>query len=205
MSIENNGDNAPDNIEEDEALSKFDEATDKEMEEAGDDPAKLKELLKIRTASRQKLYNRLKDATKEKKPEKKVEKKPASKTSSKDDEEVSLDKTDRAILRSEGIKTDDEFELVQKVMEETGKDVEGVIASKYFQSELKSLRDAREVADATPGASKRSGQSTKNDVDWWIAKGQLPPHDQPALRQKVVNAKIAQERNKSSFSKNPIT
>lgn len=115
-----------------------------------------------------------------------------------------FDRVDRSILRAEKITDEDELDLVSDIMKETGKDVEAVVASKYFQSELKALREEKTVANATPRGSGRTNNSAKGEVDYWIAKGELPPMDQPALRQKVVNAKIAAKRGENTFSKNPI-
>jgi acyl-CoA reductase-like NAD-dependent aldehyde dehydrogenase len=190
--------NGEGNNEEEEALEAFDEATDEELKQAGDDPVKLKEIIKVRTQSRQKLFNRAKTAEGKLK-QAKPEVKPAPKK-----EGEGLDRVDKAILRTEKIVEEDEVELVEKIMKETGKTVEETLDSKYFQSELKTLREDKETANAIPGNSKRSGQSNSSTVEYWISKGQLPPVDQPKLRQAVVNRKIELEKSGNTFSKNPI-
>lgn len=101
-----------------------------------------------------------------------------------------LDRLDKAILRVEKITAEDEVALVEDIMRETGKDVEAVLASKYFQAELKAMREDQAIKDATPTGTKRSNQLSRNDVDYWIAKGELPK-DNPELARKVVNAKMA--------------
>jgi hypothetical protein len=113
-----------------------------------------------------------------------------------------LDKLDRAVLRVEKITAPDEIKLVESYMKETGKDIEAVLASKYFQAELKEMRDLAATEDATPTGEKRSGVLTRDTVEYWIAAGKLP--EDPVLRQKVVNAKIAKEKNVSQFSSNPL-
>jgi len=113
-----------------------------------------------------------------------------------------LDKLDRAVLRVEKITAPDEVKLVESYMKETGKDIEAVLASKYFQAELKEMRDLAATDDATPSGEKRSGVLTRDTVEYWIAAGKLP--EDPVLRQKVVNAKIAKEKNVSQFSSNPL-
>lgn len=115
-----------------------------------------------------------------------------------------LDKLDRAVLRVEKITDSKEVELVQTYMKETGRDVEGVLASKFFQAELKEMRDLAATEEATPSGSKRSGVQTRDTVEYWIAAGKLPPPEQAELRRKVVNAKIAKEKSGSMFSTNPI-
>jgi len=48
---------------------------------------------------------------------------------------------------------------------------------------------------------KRSGQSSKDSVDYWLAKGELPPNtpENTKLRRDVVNAKYVQETSGSKF------
>jgi hypothetical protein len=115
-----------------------------------------------------------------------------------------LDRIDRAVLRTEKIVSEDEVKLVEDIMKETGKSVEQVLESKYFITELKELRDAKTTSDAVPKGINRSTQSARDSVDYWVAKGELPPRDQVELRRKVVEAKMQMEKSKSQFSDNPI-
>lgn len=110
-----------------------------------------------------------------------------------------LDRIDRAVLRAEKITAKDEVELVESIMKETGRTVEAVLESKYFKSELAAIREAQATKDATPSGTKRSGQSPRDEVDYWIAKGELPK-DNPELARKVVKAKIASAQSKNQFS-----
>jgi len=128
-------------------------------------------------------------------------KKTEKKTSKKSDD---FDYGEKAYLIANGIKEADEMEFVKDVMKETGKSLDAVVGSKFFQAELKERREDKATADATPKGSKRSGQSAANTVEYWIAKGELPPKDQRELRQKVVNARITKESNKSMFTDNPV-
>ena len=89
-------------------------------------------------------------------------------------------------------------------MKETGKTLEEVLASKYFRAELKELREQKASADAIPDSSKRSGQSPKDSVDYWLAKGEMPPADQPQLRREYVNAKLKQETSGSKFTSRSV-
>lgn len=144
------------------------------------------------------IAKRLKTRLDKQKLDAKVEKKVEEKVSE------GLDRIDRAILRAEKITAPEEVELVQDIMKETGKTVEKVLESKYFQNELKELREAQATKEATPSGTKRSGEnSSKNEVDYWLAKDELPPD--PALRIKVVDAKIAREKaSKGGFSDTPV-
>lgn len=123
----------------------------------------------------------------------------------KKDDSKGLDRVDKAVLRAEKITDPKEVELVEAIMKETGKDVEGVLASKYFQGELKTLREEAAADNATPHGTNRSGNASRDSVDYWIAKGELPPMEQSELRTKVVNAKIAKEKSQSQFSSTPIS
>lgn len=126
-----------------------------------------------------------------------------SETKPESKKEVGIDKLDRILLRQEGIKSQDEIDLVESIRKDTGKDVEDIIDSRFFQAELKLLREERASKDAVPNGSKRSQQTAKDDVEYWISKGELPK-DNPTLRQKVVNERITRERNKNTFSSNAI-
>lgn len=123
-----------------------------------------------------------------------------------EDKSGELDYGQKAFLIASGIKEADEVELVQKTVKETGKTLDQVVGSKYFQAELKELREARSADDAIPkgGNKGRSAASSRDTVEYWIAKGELPPTDQRELRTKVVNARIKVEKDKSQFTDRPV-
>lgn len=129
-----------------------------------------------------------------------VEEKPAKKEVSKD----GLDRIDKMILRSEGIKSEDEMSLVQEFMKDTGKDVEQILESRAFKAELKALREEKATEDALPRGTKRSSNTAKSSVEYWLAKGELPPASEVQLRREVVNAKMKQIESRSQFSDTPI-
>lgn len=111
-----------------------------------------------------------------------------------------FDYAQKAYLKASGIDTAD-FEFVKEVMDATGKtDIDAVLSSKHFMAELKERKDMRMTETATPSNSKRAGNTTRDQVDYWIAKGELPPADQPELRRQVVNARIKSDTNKSQFA-----
>lgn len=117
-----------------------------------------------------------------------------------------LDRLDKLFLRSEGIKSASEMEFVQNMIEETGKTVEQLLDSKYFQSQLKELREEKATKDATPSGTKRSGQSSNNEVDYWLAKGEMPPAtaENWQLRSDIVKAKSTKAKNNKTFTDNPV-
>lgn len=120
----------------------------------------------------------------EKTKEKTEEKSPVEKKKGKSDE---LDWGQKAYLKSSGIDST-EFEFVKSQMEQSGKDMDSLLSNPYFQAELKSQRDAKTVAQATPGATRTAEAPTSSKVDYWINKGELPPDKE--LRAKVVERKI---------------
>ncbi len=104
-----------------------------------------------------------------------------------------------AFLIANGIKEADERSLAKKLQRETGKDLESLLETTYFQTELKNLREQKTTANATPTGSKRSSNSAIDTVEYWIAKGELPPASEVDLRRKVVNARITKESTKGVF------
>lgn len=132
--------------------------------------------------------DKLKEGLEDKKPEEKKN------DPSKSDE---LDYGKKAFLVANGVKGEKETELVENIMSETGKTMEQVLESKYFKAELEEIRALKETEDALPKGSKKAGQSAQDTVEYWIAKKELPKDRE--LRQKVVNARINKEKNKSVF------
>lgn len=118
-------------------------------------------------------------------------------------EKATFDYAEKAFLRANGIQAD-EYPLVLEVMQSTGKSLDDVLDAKYFQAELKERREAKASKDAIPSGTKRTASSTRDTVDYWLAKGELPPLDQRELRQQVVNARIKAETAKSQFTDRPV-
>lgn len=120
--------------------------------------------------------------------------------------EGDLDYGQKAFLIAKGIEDADEVTAVQNAMSESGKSLEQVLNSSWFKAELKELRDTKITANATPGNSKRSGQSAQNTPEYWMAKGELPPNtpENRELRQKVVDLRIGKEKKTGMFTDNPV-
>jgi len=112
-----------------------------------------------------------------------------------------FDYAEKAYLKASQI-APDEFSLVEDAMKATGKSLDEVLDSKWFQAELKEQRDAKASKDAVPSGTKRSNTTSRDSVEYWIAKGELPK-DNPELARKVVNARIKADTG-SVFSKNPV-
>ncbi len=108
-----------------------------------------------------------------------------------------LDYAQKAFLVANGLKDSREMDLVKTFVKETGKSIEDVLESKYFQSELDEIRELSRTAKATPTNSRRSTQSSQDSVDYWIAKGELPTDRD--LASKVVRERIRREKSTSIF------
>lgn len=121
----------------------------------------------------------------------------------------SFDYAEKAYLTAKGI-DEEEYDFVREVMQHTGKQLDEVLKSKYFKAELGEQREAKAAKDAIPSGSKRSSGSAKGEVDYWVNKVDgdgrpvMPPRDQTELRQKVVEARLTAERNRSHFTDNPV-
>lgn len=92
------------------------------------------------------------------------------------------------------IESDDEIDFLKQQIESTGKTQKEILNSNWFKTELKERRDAKSVAKATPSSSgsRQAEAPAETKVDYWIAKGQLPPDKE--LRQAVVERKIELSR-----------
>lgn len=103
------------------------------------------------------------------------------------------------------IESEEDIEFLKETMEETGKSQKDILASKWFKSELKERAESRRSADAVPKGTKRSGQSSRDSVDHWLAKGELPENtpENQELRRKVVDAKYKAATSGSNFSSSP--
>jgi hypothetical protein len=127
-------------------------------------------------------------------------KKPKTETVDTTKTSASNDLGEKAYLIANGIKTPAEIEFVKKLKTETGKDVDALLQTTYFQTEFKTFQEKQATSAATPtGKDNRSQNSQIDSVDYWIAKGELPPVEQVKLRREVVNAKIAKDKQRGIF------
>lgn len=124
------------------------------------------------------------------------------KTETKSNKSEDFDYAQKAYLVANGIKGKKEQELVQEFIRNTGKSLDDVVESKFFQAELKELREADASANAVPKGSKRSASSPRDSVDYWLAKDELPENtpENMELRRQVVNARYKRETSGSKFA-----
>jgi hypothetical protein len=120
-----------------------------------------------------------------------------------------LDYGQKAYLKTYGIAGSDELQLVREYQQRTGDPLDALVEDDIFQAKLGKLREARAAAEAVPKSTNRSQSSTHDDVDYWRGKidaGQASLYDIPdlAVRRKVLDARIEQEKSGSRFSDSPI-
>jgi len=161
----------------------------------------VKELLaseaEVSEKSSSQLYTRAKKAEGfEKKDGKwvKKENKIEPKVDDKKAEKSKLDFGEKAFLKAYGIEGEEALDFIASMRERTGDDLDVLVNDEIVTAKLKAFKDASAAKDAIPSKTNRSNQTdAKENVDYWVKKGELPK-DNPELRKKVVNAKIAIEK-----------
>lgn len=134
-----------------------------------------------------------------KRAETKLKKSSDSPASSKSSTPGDFDYSQKAFLAVNEVKTTKEIELAKEFMANTGKSLDDVVTNKYFLQELKELKELEATAAATPSGSKRTGQSAQDSVEYWLAKGEMPPQGMTELRREYVNAKMKKEGSAKMF------
>lgn len=99
---------------------------------------------------------------------------------------------------------EDDHEYLFEEAEATGKDLKDLLKFKYIQEELKNRQEKRQSKVAIPSGGKRTGGSPRDTVEYWLAKGELPPLEQVKLRREVVRKKMEIGNNPSPFTDNPV-
>lgn len=128
-----------------------------------------------------------------------VSEKPATKDEPKKTKSGEIDYGKLAYLKAEGIQGDD-VALIEEVMESTGQSLTEAVESKHVQAMIKERKDARVVAEATPSSTNRSNNTSRDKVDYWLAKGELPPKEAGReLRIEYVKAKQKSEKPTAEF------
>lgn len=167
-------------------------------EELADDSIDWKEKAKTMTGIAKRKTTALKKAKEA------LTKKPPVVTPPQNDKKDEFGYDKKAYLNSLGFTDSEDHKYVQDIVKSSGKSLEDVLAMPFVGSELKRLGEERKTKAAAPPADGRSGTPARDTVEYWLAKGELPPADQTELRQKVVNAKIAKGKGSSNFSPNAV-
>jgi hypothetical protein len=105
-----------------------------------------------------------------------------------------LDEMQLDYLDLKGITEAEDVKVIEDIVKKTGQTVRQALKDDYVVSKLASNKASREVKDATPSSTKRSGATSGNDLATAIAKYEqsgFSPDALPsdfALRSQVVNA-----------------
>lgn len=110
-----------------------------------------------------------------------------------------LDYGEKAFLIANGLKSPAERKLAEQLKAETGKDLESLVDSAYFQSELSNLREQTATEDAIPKGNGKGNQVANDSVEYWLKKGELPPVSEVKLRREVVNARLKKDESGGQF------
>lgn len=103
---------------------------------------------------------------------------------------------EKAFLTASGLKGSKEFGLAQQFAKETGKTLEQVLESKYFQQELNDLREIERTANATITGKDSKGVSI-DSVEYWASK---EFKDVPReMKAKVIDYQLKKEKEKDVF------
>lgn len=103
---------------------------------------------------------------------------------------------EKAFILANDIKVD-EIPLVQQVLKQTGMELDELVQDEYFQSKLKSFRDAKATKDAVPTGTKRSSPSPKTSDEYWVNKylNGTPLSEVPVeFRGKAIDARVVREK-----------
>ena len=103
-----------------------------------------------------------------------------------------------AFLNGKGLDHADDVSLVLKESERLKLPLTDILGMKHIQAQLQDAKDGRASQAALPTGNGKAGGNTQNDVEYCIAKGELPK-DQD-LAAKVVNAKISAHQKFNQWS-----
>lgn len=180
-----------DEIEQDEIIEDTEEETEETTEETKEEPKETKETPEAKLARIEREAKQLRKKLGKEEPEvkTKVEAKKESKTDG-------LDETQLDYLDLKGISDQDDIDLIEKIMNRTGQSLREVLKDDYVTSKLEANKKDREVKEATPSGTKRSGNQT-SDASAVIARfeatGQMP--DDFASREIVVDFLVKKDRS----------
>lgn len=176
-------------LEEKEEEKKDDETEDKDEESESKEDDETSESNEAKAA---RLLRQTNQARKKLGLEPLKEQKTESRTKKSDE----LDYGQKAFLNSNGIKGKAELEFVQKELKASGESIDDLLENEYFQNKLESFRKINKTKNAII-TGKRGGGPAIDSVEYWATK---PIEEVPQeMRIKVVNHKIAKDKNKGVF------
>ncbi len=116
-----------------------------------------------------------------------------------------LDDTEALILEVKGVVETDEVSLYEKWKKDTGRKPREILNNDIFKKELAELRKERVVKDATPTSTKRSGQQSTDNEDYWFQKyeatGELPKNMPKGMAIRLVNRRSGEYSRTNPYEK----
>ena len=106
---------------------------------------------------------------------------------------------EKAYLKASGVNDSDKVELLKKWQKDTGKGIEELVDHPFIKAEFEKLDTAKANALATTNIHSDSKDESKDSVDSWLAKGELPKDKK--LRQKVLVEKLRRAKDGSAGGK----
>lgn len=103
-----------------------------------------------------------------------------------------------AFLEQRGVKNKEDQDMVQEEANRLKMPLTDILSMEHIKAKLKANKDKREAMEGMPKGRGSSGSANKNDVDYWLAKGETP--DDLELAEKVINARIKKEEQSNKFS-----
>ena len=190
--------NKNDNVEiKDEDIKEDDFSEDELADDATDWKAKALELKGI--AKRR--------ATQLAKAKEKLASNPEKKPDAPEPKEITPKKSDEfddgqlAYLSTKGIESDEDLEFTKGELKKSGVTLRELMSNEYFQSKVKTRKDATAALEATPN-SKRSRGGADDTVEFHYAKyqstGKLPADREMA--NKIIDLRVKKETSDSEFN-----
>ena len=103
-----------------------------------------------------------------------------------------LNETQLDYLDLKGVSEAEDVKIIEDIVKKTGMTVRQALQDEYVKAKLTANKTQREVKDAIPSSTKRSGQAGGNDLQLALAKyeqsGYKDLPDDFALRTAVINA-----------------
>ena len=104
-----------------------------------------------------------------------------------------------AYLEAKGINHPDDQKIIQDEVERLKLPLTDVLQMEHIKSRLQTNKDTREAKEGLPRGGSRTGGYTQHDVEYYLANPDKRP-DTQELAEKVLEAKMTQEKNANTFS-----
>lgn len=102
-------------------------------------------------------------------------------------------------LESKGVSDQETQEYLLNLSKESKTELKDLLNKSWVQAELKERKELKASSNAMPKDSSRTGNSSQDTVEYWLAKNELPPLSNRKLREAVVDAKLEKDKDKGMF------